>query len=52
MLVSEGLPTDEMAPKLVIGAATVHTHVYRPRHKLNVRDRAQLVSFAHSCGLL
>lgn len=52
VLVGEGLPIDEIASKLVIGAATVRTHIYRLRHKLNVRDRAQAVSFAHSCGLL
>lgn len=43
---------DETAARLVTGAATVRTHIYRPRHGLNVRGRAQLVSFAHSCGLL
>ncbi|MFD8817105.1 response regulator [Streptomyces sp. NPDC059627] len=52
VLVGEGLPIEEIAAKLVIGVATVRTHVYRLRHKLHVRDRAQLVSFAHNCGLL
>ncbi|MFF6987087.1 LuxR C-terminal-related transcriptional regulator [Streptomyces sp. NPDC010273] len=52
VLVGEGLPIEEIAAKLVIGSATVRTHIYRLRHKLNVRDRAQLVSFAHSAGLL
>jgi DNA-binding CsgD family transcriptional regulator len=52
VLVGEELPVEEIASRLVIGVATVRTHIYRLRHKLNVRDRAQLVSFAHSCGLL
>jgi DNA-binding NarL/FixJ family response regulator len=47
-------PIEEIliAAKLVIGSTTVRTHTYRLRHKLDVRDRAQLVSFAHSVGLL
>jgi DNA-binding CsgD family transcriptional regulator len=29
----------------------VRTHIYRIRHKLEVRNRAQLVAFAYRFGL-
>ncbi|MFP3963083.1 response regulator transcription factor [Actinomadura fulvescens] len=51
-LVARGLSAAEVAAELVIGVTTVRTHLYRLRHKLNVRDRAQLVSFAYRAGLM
>jgi DNA-binding NarL/FixJ family response regulator len=52
LLVGQGRSVEEIATYLVIGVATVRTHIYRLRHKLGVRDRAQLVSFVFSSGLL
>jgi DNA-binding NarL/FixJ family response regulator len=51
-LVARGMSTEEMAGELCIGVTTVRTHVYRLRCKLDVRDRAQLVSFAFRAGLM
>lgn len=50
-LIAEGMSPVEMAAELCIGEATVRTHVYRLRTKLELRDRAQLVAFAHRAGL-
>jgi DNA-binding NarL/FixJ family response regulator len=52
LLMARGLTTDEVAQELAIGVTTVRTHIYRSRTKLNVRDRAQLVSFAYRAGLM
>jgi DNA-binding NarL/FixJ family response regulator len=52
LLIARGLSTDEIARELMIGVATVRTHVYRVRCKLGVRDRAQLVSFAYRSGIM
>jgi DNA-binding NarL/FixJ family response regulator len=51
VLVATGLSNDEIAAKLVLSAATVKTHVNRAMVKVGARDRAQLVVFAHRCGL-
>lgn len=51
-LTARGLSVDEIADQLYIGVATVRTHIYRIRHKLRLRDRAQLVTFAHRTGLM
>jgi DNA-binding NarL/FixJ family response regulator len=51
-LTARGLSADEIAAKLYIGVATVRTHLYRSRCKLNLRDRAQLVTFAYQAGLM
>jgi DNA-binding NarL/FixJ family response regulator len=51
VLVSSGLSNDEIAAKLVLSPATVKTHVNRAMVKVGARDRAQLVVFAHRCGL-
>ncbi len=51
-MVARGMSTEEVARELVIGEATVRTHVYRVRTKLGVRDRAELVSLAYRTGLL
>jgi DNA-binding NarL/FixJ family response regulator len=52
VLAAEGLSTDDIARKLTIGTATVRTHLYRVRTKLQLRDRAALVSYAYRAGLL
>jgi DNA-binding NarL/FixJ family response regulator len=51
VLVATGLSNDEIAAKLVLSPATVKTHVNRAMVKVGARDRAQLVVFAHRCGL-
>jgi DNA-binding NarL/FixJ family response regulator len=51
-LMARGLTVDEVAASLSIGVTTVRTHLYRVRCKLNLRDRAQLVSFAYRAGLM
>jgi DNA-binding NarL/FixJ family response regulator len=50
-LVAAGLSNDEIAAQLVLSPATVKTHVNRAMVKAAARDRAQLVVFAHRCGL-
>jgi DNA-binding NarL/FixJ family response regulator len=50
-LVAAGLANDEIAARLVLSPATVKTHVNRAMVKVGARDRAQLVVFAHRCGL-
>jgi DNA-binding NarL/FixJ family response regulator len=52
LLVAQGLSSDEVAAELAIGVATARTHLYRLRTKLDLRDRAQLVSFAYRAGLM
>jgi DNA-binding NarL/FixJ family response regulator len=51
VLVATGLSNDEIAARLVLSPATVKTHVNRAMVKVGARDRAQLVVFAHRCGL-
>lgn len=51
-MVARGMSTEEVARELIIGEATVRTHVYRVRTKLGVRDRAELVSLAYRTGLI
>jgi DNA-binding NarL/FixJ family response regulator len=50
-LVARGMSGLEIAKELQITEATVRTHVYRIRHKLELRNRAQLVAFAYRFGL-
>ncbi len=52
LLIARGKSTDEVATELAIGVTTVRTHVYRLRCKLDVRDRAQMVSIAYRAGLM
>ena len=51
VLVATGLSNDDIAARLVLSPATVKTHVNRAMVKVGARDRAQLVVFAHRCGL-
>ena len=51
-LVALGLTNAEIADELVISSATAKTHVSRAMRKLRANDRAQLVVFAYSSGLV
>jgi DNA-binding NarL/FixJ family response regulator len=50
-LIGEGLSNQEIGERLVLGQATVKTHVNRVFAKTGVRDRAQAVRYAISNGL-
>jgi DNA-binding NarL/FixJ family response regulator len=50
-LVARGMSGLEIAKELQITEATARTHIYRIRHKLELRNRAQLVAFAYRFGL-
>jgi DNA-binding NarL/FixJ family response regulator len=52
VLTAIGLSTQDVARRLFIGTATVRSHIYRLRCKLQARDRAQLVTLAYQGGLL
>jgi DNA-binding NarL/FixJ family response regulator len=51
-LIGQGLSNSEIGDALVIGAATIKTHVSRLLAKLHARDRAQLVVAAYESGLV
>jgi Response regulator containing a CheY-like receiver domain and an HTH DNA-binding domain len=52
LLLAQGMQPEDIAGKLFIGVTTVRTHIYRLRGKLDLKDRAQLVSFAYRAGLM
>jgi DNA-binding NarL/FixJ family response regulator len=51
-LIARGLPNRGIARKLVLGDATVKTHVARIFAKLDLHDRAQAVVLAYETGLV
>ncbi|TDQ00655.1 response regulator [Labedaea rhizosphaerae] len=50
--VAGGLANAEIAGKLQVSEATVKTHIGRILHKLELRDRVQMVIFAYDTGIV
>lgn len=51
-LVGRGLSNAEIARELYLGETTVKTHLGRVLDKLELRDRARAIAFAHESGLV
>jgi DNA-binding NarL/FixJ family response regulator len=51
-LIGRGLNNSEIATELIVGSATVKTHVGHIFTKLGIRDRAQAVIAAYESGLV
>jgi DNA-binding NarL/FixJ family response regulator len=51
-MLARGISNAEIAHQLVLGDATVKTHVARIFQKLHLHDRAQAVVLAYETGLV